>query len=71
MSKIYNDSLPVCQVCNLKSLYDIPVRELKGTVIKNNLMYCSKCWCKKHNGPKPEYSPVCFICHPEKKKKYF
>jgi len=70
MSSLYRNNLPVCQVCNLKSLYDIPVAELKGTVIKDKLMFCASCWCKKHNGPKPVYSKICFICYPEKKK-YF
>ena len=74
MSKIYSNSLPVCQVCNLKSFGNIAVAKLKGTVIKDNLMYCGACWCKKHNGPKPEYGTFCLICYPEmkkKKKKYF
>ena len=74
MSKIYSNCLPVCQVCNLKSLCDIPVAKLKGTIIKDNLIYCGSCWCKKHNGPKPEYNTFCLICYPEKRKvskKYF
>ena len=37
MSTVYSNSLPVCQVCNLKSFGDVPVAELKGTVIKDNL----------------------------------
>lgn len=63
------EPLPVCQVCNLKSYHDVPVAELKGSVIADGLVYCGTCWCKKHNGPKPVYNTFCFICHPEKKKR--
>ena len=60
--------LPVCQVCNLKSLENIPVAKLGGTVFRNDLMYCRDCWCKKHNGPKPVNNKSCFICYPKKKR---
>ena len=68
MSYRLKNPLLVCQVCNLKSFANVPVAELKGTVIKEDLMYCGSCWCKKHNGPKPEANTFCFICYPEKMK---
>ncbi len=70
-------SANVCQVCNVRSIahynkkdkkyVDIPVRNLKGTVVFDGLIFCSSCWCKKHNGPKPCYNSICFICHQKKK----
>lgn len=62
MSFIYDNSKIVCTVCNLKTLaifdknkkkfIDVHVSKLKGTVERDGYIYCSYCWCKKHNCPK-------------------